>query len=135
MGRLLKIGCLGVVALVVVVGAIVAVTVGMSGSGDPSPSGEEYEVVYEVTGSDGATRADMTFTASADLEITQESGEALPWRKRLTFDEEPLTFYSVSAQNRGSGKLTCTVTVNGDEVTTNTATGRFAIVSCDASSE
>lgn len=138
MGKLLKVGCLGVVALVGVV-IVVVVAVSMSGGGGgTSPTDTDadgYEVVYEVTGSGGATKADMTFTTNGSGSISQETGESLPWTKRLTFDEEPFSFFSVSAQNQGGGELACTVTVNGEEVVSNTASGRFAIVSCDASSE
>jgi len=139
MGRLLKFGCLGVIGLVVLIAVIIAVVaIGGGGSDDEAPvlrgSGSTNEVIYKVTGTGGATQADMTFTTSASGSITQENGEKLPWTKTVEFEDEPLNFFSVSAQNRGGGELTCTVTVDGEEVASNTSSGRFAIVSCDESS-
>jgi len=132
MGKLLKISCLGLVALVAVIVVAVGAVALLAGGGSSLP-GAEYEVVYEVTGKGGATKADMTFNTAATGSIAQEGGQALPWQKKLTFEEESISIFSLSVQNQGSGELTCTVTVDGEEVSTNTSSGRFSVVMCDAS--
>lgn len=42
-----------------------------------------------------------------------------------------LSIAQVSAQNGGGGTITCSITVDGKVVKQGTATGEYAIASCD----
>lgn len=131
--RKLGIGCLALIGLAVVV-VVVVVVVALAGIGGSSstPGGGSKTVVYKIGGT--AKRADMTFTTSSDGgNITQENGRRVPWSKSFKVKGSFLEVYSLSAQNKGSGKITCSVSVDGKRVAANTATGQYAIVTCDAS--
>ncbi|MGI8682028.1 MAG: hypothetical protein ACR2JO_07850 [Mycobacteriales bacterium] len=133
MGRIFKVGCLGIVALVVVI-IVVVVAVSLSGGGGSGGGSDSAttKVIYKIGGT--AKRADMTFSTTPDgSNISQENGQKLPWTKAFTVKDEFFSVYSLSAQNQGRGTITCSVTVDGKQVAKNTASGQYAIVSCDAS--
>ena len=92
-------------------------------------------VTYDLTGS--AESADITYATPSgtaqqqgvDVPLTMEdTGE-----RGLSFDTFGGTaFLYISAQNTGSGYLTCTIAVDGTVVATNTASGEYAIATCQA---
>jgi hypothetical protein len=83
-------------------------------------------IVLEVT---GPAKADITYLLNSDT--SQENGRKLPWKKTLT-SSEAATIVSLSAQNSGSGTITCKITMNGKVVKTNKSKGQYSIVSCEA---
>ncbi|MBC2644739.1 MULTISPECIES: MmpS family transport accessory protein [unclassified Rhodococcus (in: high G+C Gram-positive bacteria)] len=91
-------------------------------------SKKEVAVTYEVTGE--GQGAIVTYT-SADMNMAQESGIALPWTKEVTVTGIIKTA-SLTASNgfEDSGTITCRILVDGAVVTENTSSGVGATASC-----
>lgn len=85
-------------------------------------------VVYEVTGDSGTANNITYFGENANQ--SQETDAALPWRSK-TFDKSKTTLTGVTAQNGGSGEITCKIIVNGKVEVENTSKGAYAVVSCN----
>ena len=90
----------------------------------------QSQVTYSITGT--ADSALVTYTVT-DGDISQENGISVPWNKSLEIPNDDYRFLSLSAQNSGDGSITCTISVAGKVVNTNTSTGAYAIASCSAS--
>lgn len=87
---------------------------------------EEHTIKVEVTGD--STDANITYTTDGGSE--QASSPGLPFTKELTVHGD--TFGTVTATNGQTGNtVTCTVSVDGKQVSTNTATGQYASASCN----
>ena len=91
-----------------------------------------HTVVYSVTGSGQAN--DITYATLQ--QGSGQNGEAqvtnvnLPWTKTITASGL-FTSFSVSATvGSGGGTVTCTITEDGQQLNTNTATGAFATAAC-----
>lgn len=84
------------------------------------------KVVLEVT---GPKSADITYGLGTDQ--SQDNGAKLPWKKELT-SKETLIIPTVVAQSKGSGEITCKITVDGKVVKENASSGQFAVVTCTA---
>lgn len=100
--------------------------------GDPVADGDTsvHTVVYAVGGS--ARHADLTYTTDGAMTIEQAEGARVPWTKTLVINDNQLDVYQVMAQNTGSGRVTCSIKVDGHVVKTVTATGAYAIASCSS---
>jgi hypothetical protein len=81
-------------------------------------------IIMEVT---GAKKADITYGLNSDQ--SQANGAKVPWKKTLK-SSEALTIGTLVAQNKGDGKITCTIKVNGKVVKTNSSEGEYAVVTC-----
>lgn len=104
-----------------------------AGSDDTAGPGVQDEkkgggkkVVLEVK---GPKTADVTYGLGTDQ--SQENGAKLPWKKEMTSSEDVL-IASLVAQSKGTGEITCTITVDGKVAKTNKSSGEFAVVTCDA---
>ena len=93
-----------------------------------------HTVVYSVTGSGQAN--DITYATLQ--EGSGQNGEAqvtnvnLPWTKTITASGL-FTAFNVSATvGAGGGTVTCTITEDGQQLATNTATGAFATADCNS---
>jgi len=95
--------------------------------GKDTKDDQHKTVTYEVIGSGGAGSAMITYTTPSGQE--QDSSADLPWRK--TFKSDAGEFLSVSAQNKGGGTITCTITVDGKTIKRARSKGAYAIASCD----
>lgn len=87
-------------------------------------------VLYEVT---GPTKAgNITYVgAGQSMNIAQEQGAALPWSKTVEMSGS-MNVATLSAQNAGSGDITCRITVDGEVVSEITSSGEYAIASCSS---
>jgi hypothetical protein len=85
------------------------------------------KIVLEVT---GAKKADITYGLDADQ--SQDNGARVPWKKELT-STETMTIVVVLAQNKGSGTISCKITLDGVVVKENSSKGEYAVVTCEAS--
>jgi hypothetical protein len=92
----------------------------------PEAAADGHTVVLEVT---GAKKADITYGLGADQ--SQEQGAKVPWKKTLTSKEDFL-IPTVVAQNKGSGTITCRITVDGKLAKENKSKGQYAVVTCTA---
>ena len=84
--------------------------------------------MYEVTGSKASN---TTFSTDRAGSVSQEANIGLPWRKETTL-ERGVAIGTLSAQNTGSGSITCQSTVDGHVVRQTKSSGQFSVVSCTA---
>lgn len=90
----------------------------------------EAVIVYEVTGD--AAGVDVTYTTFGDsLTTNQESAATLPWSKEVKTKGLGKGGQLVVSTSESGGTVTCKVTVDGKEAKTATASGAFAIATCD----
>lgn len=101
---------------------------GAGDSGDEIGGGDTKTIVLKIT---GPKKADITYGLNADQ--SQANGAKLPWTKKMS-SSEAFTIATVSAQNTGSGEISCQITVNGKVVKTNKSTGEYSIVTCSTDS-
>jgi hypothetical protein len=87
-------------------------------------------VVYEVTGTGRANN--ITF-GDVTKGLSQQNGTKLPWKKTAP-TSDGFAAYGLTAQNGGSGQISCKITVDGKEIANNTSSGQYAVVSCNGSS-
>lgn len=99
---------------------------GAQGGGGTEKASGGTKVVMEVT---GAKSADITYGLGTDQ--SQDNGAKLPWKKELSSDEL-VTIAVIVAQNKGSGEISCKITVDGKTVKENTSKGQYAVVTCQA---
>ncbi|MER7472892.1 MmpS family transport accessory protein [Micromonospora sp. NPDC000018] len=92
----------------------------------PAKDDGKKKIVLEVT---GPKSADVTYGLNADQ--SQENGAKLPWKKELT-SSEALVIPTVLAQSKGTGKISCKITIDGKVVKENSSSGQFAVVTCSA---
>jgi hypothetical protein len=91
-----------------------------------------HTVIYTVSGSGSAT---ITYDAvdNGHSGETQNSDVALPWTKTIK-GSGLFNAYTVTATlGDAGGTATCTLTVDGKQVSSNTATGSFASATCTGS--
>lgn len=87
-------------------------------------------VVYTVTG-DGTANITYDTWTNNNSGTSQVSDAAMPWTKTITATGTFSTF-SVMAQLQTGTTSTCTITVNGKQVSSNTSTGQYSIATCSA---
>lgn len=91
----------------------------------------EAVIVYEVSGD--ATNVDVTYTTFGDTMTTnQETAATLPWSKETKTKGIVKEGSLIVTTAETGGTVTCKVTVDGKEVKTATATGAFAMATCDS---
>lgn len=86
-----------------------------------------HQVIYQVGGT--ATKAMITYMTPSGEE--QINGAHVPWHK--TLKAKDFEMLSISAQNSGSGTITCEIDIDGKVKKRSKSSGAYAIVSCDAS--
>lgn len=86
-------------------------------------------VVYEVTGD--ATNVTVSYTSFGDgLSSSTEPAATLPWTKQIDVTGLVKGGSLTVTTGPGGGTVTCKVTIDGEPVATNTASGAGAITSC-----
>jgi len=122
---------LGVIALVLgIIGATIVnkavndLNSSLSTDTNISAVSAEHTVVYAVDGADGA---DVTFQTPSG--ITQQQGVTLPWTDIETMGSGDIPI--ISAQDNGGGDVVCVITVDDVVVASNSASGLYAIASCN----
>jgi hypothetical protein len=93
-----------------------------------------HTVVYSVAGSGTATTItyDTLQSGSGQNGEAQDTNVPLPWSKTI-HASGLITAYTVSATvGSDGGTVTCTITVDGKVVNTNTANGAFATATCNS---
>ncbi|MEQ3554615.1 MmpS family transport accessory protein [Pseudonocardia nematodicida] len=106
-----------------------------AGAAESAPAAAGGDVVtYEVTGSGGA--GSVTYVKDENMSMEQVNETSLPWTTDVTFDSGVLSFQplSLTAQSGSGGndEITCRILRNGEEVTSSTSSGPYAVVSCSA---
>ncbi|MGW4123606.1 MmpS family transport accessory protein [Nocardia sp. NPDC004711] len=103
-----------------------------SAANAPAPlggKGKTKTVLYEVTSPSGSANS-ITYFGS-DNGQQQETQADLPWSKQVVNDST-FAIVGVTAQNGGTGDITCRITVDGTVKTEQTSKGKYAVVSCTA---
>ncbi|MFE7234612.1 hypothetical protein ACFVAF_28880 [Streptomyces sp. NPDC057596] len=137
-------GCLGVVGILVIAGAISVATGGKSSSGTAkSPAaappdagnasalqsapqkGAPQTVTYVVTGTSGA---DVQYGPAGSL-----AQGKVPMS--VTRPLENRQHYAITARLQGGGHVTCQLKVNGRVISQSTASGGYTIASCEISKD
>lgn len=97
----------------------------------PAVKTVSHTVVYELFGAHGARN--LTY-AGEGASLVQQSEVATPWRTKFvrTGPADRTEFYSVSAQNAGTGELRCRIVVDGVVVADKTVSGEGAPFGCAA---
>lgn len=91
-------------------------------------------VVYNVTGD--STDATVTYSTYANGQSGSEqaTNQALPFSKTVTGTKGGFNSYTLTASNGSTGaSITCTITVDGKVVSTQTASGQYASATCSSS--
>ena len=121
-------GWFWLIALVVLgIGACSALVFGLNRAAPAS-----HTIVYSVTGNGQVLNI---MYASPQGGIGQ-SGEALatttnlPWFRRVTVSGDSTDLGLGSTIGSGGGSVTCTITEDGHQIATNTASGAFALADC-----
>jgi hypothetical protein len=91
----------------------------------------EAVIVYEVTGD--ATGVDVTYSTWGDsVTSSNETLATLPWTKEIKTKGVVKEGALIVTTGEAGGTVTCKVTVDGKEVKTATATGSYAVATCDS---
>lgn len=118
---------IGLVVTIAVIVTGVALISQATQSHDPPSSDtgtSARDVVITVTSSTGTGAATVTYTT---LSGQQQENADLPW----TRDLGAIGNISVVAQaGQYTTSVSCAITVNGTQVSSNTSTGQYAVVSC-----
>ncbi len=103
------------------------------GCGEPATK-PSSTIVYTVTGTDGVTKAFLTYDNEQDGH--EQTDADLPWTKTFTAPSHQPIY--ISAQNRGNtrnsrinGGVTCDITVNGKPFKHSQSHGDFSIATCN----
>lgn len=135
-----KIGTIAGIAILIIV--LLGALSTCSGKDDGKPSAksdttssakvekrETNTLTWEAETS-GGTAISVTYTTKG-MNISQESDAASPWAKDIQVKSKyDLIGANMSAQNTGSGDVTCRAKWNGKVVSENTSKGEFTIASC-----
>jgi hypothetical protein len=128
-----------IVVPVAIVVVVVALAIGASSSDNGASGGSldafspTVTITYEVDGS--APSADITYETPSG--ISQQNGVDVPLTRTsdgglgIRFNFVAGDFVSISAQNGGGGTITCRIRADGRVIAENTASGQYAIASCD----
>jgi hypothetical protein len=119
------------ILLVLVLGAcaiaIVVISLGMN-----QAATQTHTLVYSVTGT--GPSANLSYSTvnrgNGQKGLGEAAGASLPWTKSVTASGL-VTDFTLSAENGSTGTITCTISEDGKVVDTNTATGAYAIASCE----
>jgi hypothetical protein len=92
----------------------------------------EAVIVYEVTGD--AANVDVTYSVfnEDDFSTKDETVATLPWTKEVKTKGYVKEGQLIVTTGEAGGTVTCKITVDGKEVETATATGPFAMATCDS---
>lgn len=98
----------------------------------PAVAASSGRVIYEVTGASRASN--ITWMTGKGMSMAQVSSARLPWRQEVQASGEGFFVPTLTAQNSGSGTLTCRITVDGAVVAEVTSEGAYAVAMCAADS-
>jgi hypothetical protein len=121
--------------------AVAVATAGASSGGYSSQSagapvggsGAPHEVVYSVTGSGRALAIAYYTVSGGQSGQTTLRDQALPWSKSVTVRGGLTTGSSVLTvigQNAGSGRIACSITLDGKVVVTQSGEGKGSTAQC-----
>lgn len=123
------IGCLAIVVIIIAVVASCMAGVGKAVNDYDKEQKTEHTVVYEVSG-DAGTAQSITWSTADNGGTSQAADVAVPWTKEVKATGS-WSFFSLTASTpMAGGSLTCKITVDGNVVSENTASGQMAWANC-----
>jgi hypothetical protein len=102
----------------------------------PAAKPASRTVTYTVTGSGKATSISYLTVNGGDTGEEQANGKTLPWKKVVKIKDDGLfetSIFSLTAQNGGTGKITCKIEADGKTISKHSSSGQYAVVSCSGS--
>jgi maltose-binding protein MalE len=118
---------LGAVAAVVLLSGAANSCSSTTGASQSATS-DTQQITYSVTGVGRSGLLDYISDGGGSQQ--QETGVKLPWSKTINVPSG-FAFVSLSAQNSGSGSITCTITgPDGTVIKTATSSGPYSIAMC-----
>lgn len=92
----------------------------------------EAVIVYEITGD--AQNVDVTYSVFSDANMStkDETVATLPWKKEVKTKGLVKEGQVIVTTGEEGGTVTCTITVDGKKVESNTASGPFEMATCDS---
>jgi len=92
----------------------------------------EAVIVYEITGD--AQNVDVTYSVFSDenMSTKDETVATLPWKKEVKTKGLVKEGQVIVTTGESGGSVTCTITVDGKKVESNTASGAFEMATCDS---
>lgn len=100
---------------------------GLGASGPSDTASDQAAVMYEVV--DAKNAGNITYSAGSGMDIAQENGVKLPWKKEVSLNRG-FSIATLTAQNSGSGKITCRITIDGKLAKEVSSQGAYAVVTC-----
>lgn len=109
---------------------LVIVVIVAAGTAIDNADKARHTIVYTVTGTGSPSITYDSFD-NGHNGSTQISNASLPWSKTIV-GSGIFNFYSVDATlGTDGGSITCTLTVDGKRISTNTANGELASATCN----
>ncbi len=133
-------------AVAIIVGIIVSVVTGLAAVStavnevqktESAKAAEPLKVVYSVTSDQPSVSVTYATYANGTSGTEQAQGTAAPFTKELdltrggTFDYK--SFFLTGTLDQNGGTVTCSITVNDKQVSTQTSSGPFSSASCSVS--
>lgn len=105
----------------------------------PAPAVQEEKpdqdtITYEVTGKGVSKANNITYVKDSKFSQQQANNVKLPFTKDVQldnglFDYQPMSLVAQSGSG-GNGEITCRILKNGQELTSSTSSGPYAVVTC-----
>jgi hypothetical protein len=137
---------LPVAIVAIIVGIIVSVVTGLAAVGTAvnevqktasAKAAEPLTVVYSVTSDQPTVSVTYSNYSNGSSGLEQAQGTPAPFTKELDLtrgsDFDFKSFTLTGSLNQTGGTVTCTITVNGKQVSTQTSSGVFSSATCSAS--
>jgi hypothetical protein len=119
--------------ILVFIGGCSAIVVG-AGTAVDHAAHEQHSVTYSVTGNGTATNITYATVQEGNGQNgeSQVSNAPLPWSKTITASGLFTDFVVSGTVGANGGTVTCSITEDGKQLNTNTASGAFATATCNA---
>ena len=126
-----RIGCMVSLTILAII-VIIILAISFAAKQVQDDADTEHAITYSITGD--ATDAIATYSTS-DTEQAQDTGIAAGWSKDVKVKGYFGATLTATNGAQSDGAITCTISVKGKELATNTATGAAATASCNVSSQ
>ncbi len=120
-----------VMAVVVLFGGCIAILAGGSKAINDA-NNQKHSIVYSVTGSGTANITYYAFD-KGNTGTSQIGDAQLPWTKAITGSGLFNSYSVIATLGSSGGTVTCTLRVDGKQVSTQTATGAYSSADCHGS--
>ena len=124
-----RIGCMVALAILAII-VIIIVAISFAAKQVQDDADTEHTITYSITGD--TTDAIATYSTS-DTEQAQDTAVTAGWSKDVNVKGYFGATLNATNGAQSDGAITCTISVKGKELATNTATGAGATARCNTS--